>query len=201
MKEVYVYQVGDTDCYKIGFTRTSGSERKKNVSTGSPEKLTQVRSVEAEEPTKLETYIHMFLDHKRAPNGEFFYCTIEEVDTAIEKGEKYIKEDLKKMEEGDKFKDQKPNDVLIEPTGEILDIHGELRKAKQEEFFVKQRIQTMEAMLKCIIQGNLGIDGIATWKYVSRVSLDSKLVKDKFPEVFTECSKESGSRRFALERR
>ena len=37
-----------------------------------------------------------------------------------------------------------------------------------------------------------------TWKSVSSSRLDSKLVKEKYPEVYTECLKESTSRRFGI---
>lgn len=199
--QVYVYQVGDQDCYKVGFTRKSASTRKKSLSTGSPEKLTEVRSIPTEDPTQLEKYIHTTLDHKRAPNGEFFYCDLSEIDKAIEVGLKFVNDDLKKIQEAEVYKGVMPTEIITEPSNEIFDVYSELKKAKQEQFFIEKRVEALEAIIKCAIGDNLGIEGIATWKASERKGLDSKMVEANYPEVYNECLKVSVSRRFTLLRR
>lgn len=201
MKEVYVFQVGTLDCYKVGFTRAGGDQRKKNVSTGSPEKLTKIRSIETEEHSVLENYVHNTLDHKRAPNGEFFNCKIDEIDEAINNGLKYIENDLPKIKESDSYKDKEPNDVIVPASSEIVNVYEELRKAKQQEFFIKQKINSLESAIKCSIGQNLGVEGIASWKWILSDKLDTSGLKEKYPDIVSEFTQKSGARRFSLERR
>tara|TARA_B100001093_G_C26672249_1_gene946704 strand:+ start:157 stop:762 length:606 start_codon:yes stop_codon:yes gene_type:complete len=198
MKEVYVYQVGNSECFKIGKTTTSGADRKKNVATGSPEKLTQVRSVPTNDHNTLEKYIHMLLDHYRAPNGEFFYCDLDQIDNAIESGIQYVNVNLEKVKEAASFKDIEPTEVMIDATESILEIHKKLFVAKQKEFFIKKEIENLEAELKNNIQGNLGITGVATWKLTTRTIVDQKTLKENYPLIFEECSKASTCRQLKL---
>jgi hypothetical protein len=173
----------------------------KGVSTGSPERLTVIREIETEDHTTLEKYIHMLLDHVRAPNGEFFLCTLSEVDSAIEKGKRYVESDLQQIRNADELKSIEHTDVLIPASDEVTDIYSELRKAKQNAYFAALRVTCLESILKNRIGDNLGIADIATWKTFTMTRLDSGLVRETYPEVFETCSITSTSRRFALLRR
>lgn len=83
MEHVYCFQLGTSNCYKVGRTRNSPEERKRGLSTGSPEKFELYRDIKTENAPGLEAYIHHLLDEKRAADGEFFNVTSRELDEAL----------------------------------------------------------------------------------------------------------------------
>lgn len=197
---VYVLQVGNSDCYKVGFTKKTVTKRATSISTGSPEKLTEVLYIETEHYSLMEKLIHEKLDHKRAPNGEFFNCDIALINDAIQYAQQYIDRYQTYLNAVENYKTIPPDPQLVVPTPEIIDIHSELREAKRQQDLITRKVDALEAVIKCTIGTNLGIAGIAEWKWFTQSRIDSTLLKERYPSIAQEVTKESGFRKFSLER-
>ena len=94
VKNVYCWQSGDGNCYKVGLTKNEPKVRKRGFSTGSPVKFKDepYRTIRSEHAHALEKYIHKLLDARRAENGEYFNVTVAEFDEAADKAIAVVEE-------------------------------------------------------------------------------------------------------------
>src|SRR5207247_6837630 len=119
-KNVYCYQSGSGDCYKIGLTKDEPRRRKRGLSTGSPVKFKPepYRTIASEHAAQLETYIHHLLDERRAENGEFFYVNEQELDAAVDEAIAFVNESRPLVLDAKKLCKERQNGTMVESTEE-----------------------------------------------------------------------------------
>lgn len=204
LKHVYCFQVGSEDCYKIGLTKNTPSQRMRGFATGSPSKFTECRVEITEHPHALEKHIHALLSAKRAENGEFFYATREEVDGAFDKAIAFVNEFQPLVAAAEKLREQKPGDTVAKPTDEIKQAYRELRTARREKLLLEQRIAFLESRIQVAIGENRGMTGIASWEWIDNWQFDLAAFKetepDEYGRLYEKYTRNSGSRRFILEK-
>jgi hypothetical protein len=198
MAYVYCFRVGSTNCFKVGRTINNPRERKKEVSIGSPRKLTLYRDVPTETPSKLEKYIHKLLEMKRAENGEFFNVTAFELDDAIEKALAFLDSALPLFDKAKGFRKTKPNDRMLEPSKSDRTIYRQLRESQKELFFLEQKILLLQSQLQIAIGQNLGLKGIARWQWQEALRFNIRLFKEERPELYEKYKRISATRYFRL---
>jgi len=69
---IYVLQSGNTDKYKIGYSKHKTKKRLKQLQTGNPEKLNLIYEFETKFNFKTESTLHHYFKHYRIPDTEFF---------------------------------------------------------------------------------------------------------------------------------
>jgi hypothetical protein len=184
LKDVYCYQRGTEDCYKIGRTADTPEKRKRGFSTGSPLKLTLRRTEKTAHPTKLEKHIHMLLSAKRAENGEFFFVTREEADAAFDQAVVFVREAQEIIENAAKVRKRKPTETVLPATPETLGLYKELKAKERDCFLIEQEIEVLQSQIQVAIGENAGIEGIATWKWRETPLADWKKFEREEPEVY-----------------
>jgi hypothetical protein len=204
LKHVYCYQIGSDNCYKIGRTKGAPDKRMRGFATGSPAKLKLYRDELTENASALEQYIHQLLDASRTENGEFFKVTAQELDDAIDQAVTFMKELLPLLDGAKKLRRKKPDETMIDPSDEMLDIYRQLREASRERFLLERRIELLESKIQVVIGENRGMTGVASWKWNDCWKMDTtRLKKEKgalYAELYEEYKRNSGSRKFCLER-
>ena len=92
-------------------------------------------------------------------------------------------------------------DDEIELPPDASELIEKYEQAKQEEEEAAIRRKEAENQLKAMLgeyEKAFAGDRIVTWKNVRSSRVDTKLLKEKYPEVYREVSKETISRRFAI---
>ena len=199
MPFVYCFRVGAEDCFKVGRTKSDSKQRKDNVSVGSPHKLTLYREIQTEYASKLERFIHELLELQRADNGEFFYVTSSELDDAIEHALAFLSTALPLLDKAAKLQKTKPNDETLEPSAHDLELYNQLRDAQKELFFLKQKVILLQSQIKIAIGANLGIRGIASWRWQETARFNLTVFKAEQPEIYERYRRVSESRVFRIE--
>ncbi len=196
---VYCFRVGAENCFKVGRTKGAPEERLKNVAVGSPYKLTLHREVATYDPIVLERYIHWLLDAQRAPNGEFFNVSADELDLAIREAESFVSERAPVIREATKLQKKRPTNHTLESTETTRSLHRDLRNALRQAFLLEQRIEFLQGQLQLEIGENLGIRGVASWKWREQWKLDQDALKRNEPKVFDRFKRLSSTRVFRVE--
>jgi hypothetical protein len=196
---VYCFRVGLEDCFKIGRTKNPPELRMKSVSVGSPHRLTLHREVKTNDPPSLERYIHWLLDPHRAENGEFFNVSEEELDHAIEEAESFLAQSVPVLQEAKKLQERRPTNRTLEPSENIRTLHRELRNAERQAFLLEQTNFVLRGRIQVAIGENLGIRGVASWKWREQWKLDQEALRRDEPKVYARFKRLSTSRVFRLE--
>jgi hypothetical protein len=199
-KCVYCIQSGTDDCYKVGHSKDSPEKRRRGLATGSPKKLTVVKEISFERSTKLEKYIYFLLDEKRVGNTEYFKVTRKELDDAVELASATMNELQPLCVEADKFKRKKPTNEMVEATNEMREIYRELRQLARDKYLMERRIELLEAKIQLAIRDNLGMKGIASWKWRDQLKMDTARFKREHEALYKEYQVNLGHRVFSLER-
>jgi hypothetical protein len=171
----------------------------RGFATGSPVRFNFYRDVETENAQGLEKYIHQLLDAKRAENGEFFYVTREELDDAVDQAEAFMKEFQPLVHQVKKLHRKKPNDQMVDPSGEMLQIYRQLREASRARFLLERQIEFLESKVQVAIGENLGMRGIASWRWMDRWTMDIEQFRKDHEKLYEEYKRDSGCRRFILD--
>lgn len=85
-----------------------------------------------------------------------------------------------------------------------LEIIETLNKLKEEKKILEAEIDNCENALKNMLQeAEIGTiqDKVITWKNVVTHRVDSKRLKEKYPEIYNECLNETSSRKFTIKER
>ena len=178
---VYCFQVGAENCFKVGRTKGAPDKRLKNVAVGSPHKLTLHREVTTNDPIVLEKYIHWLLDARRAPNGEFFNVSADELDRAISEAEAFLAERTPVVQEAMKLQKRRPTN------------HN------RQAFLLEQKIQLLQGQLQLEIGENVGIRAVASWKWREQWKLDQDALKRDEPKIFDRFKRLFSTRVFRVE--
>jgi Meiotically up-regulated gene 113 len=198
LTHVYCYQIGSDNCFKVGHTKSLPEKRMRGWATGSPRKPGPYRDVSTEDALALERYIHQLLDAKRAENGEFFYVTPQELDDAVDQAVAFMKECQPLFREVKKLSRKKPNSSIVDPPDEMTEVYRQLREANRDRFLLDRRIELLESKVQVLIGENLGMRGIASWKWVDRWTMDIKRFKKEQEKLYEKYKRDSGGRRFCL---
>lgn len=196
---VYCYRAGALDLFKVGHTKNAAAMRMKNVQTGSWEVLSIYRQIETEHaPRLLEDRIHKLLAAYRAKRGEFFHVTTDLLDRAVDDAQAFLTDYLPIIQQVKKLQRHKPNPEVVQRTNDIDAVCQELKKAKQEQALLEQRIELLQGKLQIAIGENAGIEGVASWKWQEKLIFDLGLFKSDRPALFKQYQKSSGTRYFRL---
>ena len=196
---VYCFRVGSQDIFKVGRTKNPPEQRLKSVSVGSPQKLTLHREIQTDDAPSLEKGIHWLLDPYRAPNGEFFNIPAQELDRAIDEAESFLAESSPVLQQAKKLQTRPPTNHLLDPSESVQALHRELRHAEREAFLLEQKIATLRGRIQLEIGENLGIRGIASWKWREQWKLDQDALKRDEPQVYERFKRLAAARVFHLE--
>jgi hypothetical protein len=200
LEHVYCFRVGSRNCFKVGRTKSTPEKRKRNVSTGSFEKLSVYRDIPTEDASSLETYILHLLDEKRAENGDFFHVTEEELNSAVDEAVSFFAEFQPLRGQAEAMKSRIPRETMAKPSGEALQIHRELREQMNQRYFIQQRIELLEAKIKVAIGDESGMQGVASWKWVEQLVFDRSKFKMEHPELYQRYIRNGGHRTFLVDR-
>ena len=200
LKHVYIYRMGADNCYKIGRTKHPPDKRMRGWATGSPVKPKLYKDVLTDDPSVLETYIHHLLELKRTENGEFFNVTQDEVDAAVNRAEHFTKEFQPLSREAKRLSRKKPSDRIVEATDDIRDLYQRLRKASLERYLLDREIELLVSKVKIAIGEHRAIDGVASWDWQERSSMDIKRFQKEQPSLYEEYKRDSSCRVFRLDR-
>jgi len=201
MENVYCFQLGNSDCFKVGRTKNSPEDRRRAFSTGSSESLKLYRTVETEYASELEKYIHQLLDAKRAENGEFFHVTAQELDLAIEDARAFVEKVQPVIYQAEQLrKESRLNEVMVEPCDEIFQVYQRLRKVRRDRYLIEQEIAFLESTIQVAIGRNAAMRGVASWRWQDRYTIDTERFREEQNELYQRYKRSSGSRRFCLER-
>ena len=98
-----------------------------------------------------------------------------------------------------KLQKTRPTNHTVEPTEATRSLHRELRDALRQAFLLEQRIAVLQGHLQLEIGENLGIRGVASWKWREQWKLDQDALKREEPKVFDRFKRLSSTRVFRVE--
>jgi Meiotically Up-regulated Gene 113 (MUG113) protein len=201
IESVYCFQLGDSDCFKVGRTKNSPEDRKNSFSTGSSEKFEHYRTIKTEYASELETYIHQLLDTSRAENGEFFHVSAQKLDLAVEDAQAFVEKAQPLIHQAERLRKEKPsNEVLVEPCNEMFQVYQRLRKVRRDRYLIEQEIAFLESKIQVAIGRNAAMREIASWKWTDHWALDIDRFKKEQDALYQQYKRNSGYRRFSLKR-
>jgi len=201
MEHVYCYQLGSTNCYKVGRTKNSPATRKLGLATGAPMRLTLYKDIETEYSSALETHIHQLLDPKRAENGEYFHVTPGELDSAVDQAVSFVERAQPLLQKAADLRSRAIlSEAVVEPSDEMLQTYHRLRALRQQRYLLQQEIDFLESTIQVAIGENSGMRGVASWKWVDCPRFDEKRFKKEQETLYSAYLRDSGSRRFCVER-
>jgi hypothetical protein len=130
--------------------------------------------------------------------------TAQELDDAVDQAVAFMKELLPVLDDAKKLRRKKPDETMIDPSDEMLDIYRQLRKASRERFLLDRRIELLESKIQVVIGENRGMTGVASWKWNDCWKMDTTRLKKErgalYAQLYEEYKRNSGSRKFCLER-
>jgi len=201
LENVYCVQLGDSNCFKVGRTKNSPEDRKRGFSTGSSEKFKVYKTIETEYARELETYIHQLLDSRRAENGEFFHVNARELDLAVEDAQAFVETAQPLIYQAARLRREKPlSEVPVEPSKEMFQVYQRLRKVRRDRYLIEQEIAFLEGMIQVAIGRNAAMREIASWEWTDHWTLDMDRFKREQDAFYQQYKRNSGYRRFSLER-
>lgn len=196
---VYCYRAGTLDLFKVGHTKNPAAMRMKNVQTGSWEVLSIYREIDtAHAPRLLEDRIHKLLAAYRTKKSEFFHVTTELLDRAVDDAQAFLTGYLPVIQQVKKLQRHKPDPEVLQRTADIDAVYEELKKAKQEQALLEQRIELLQGKLQIAIGENAGIESVASWKWQEKFIFDLGQFKVDQPALFKQYQKSAGTRYFRL---
>jgi hypothetical protein len=198
---VYCFQLGNNDCFKVGRTKNSPEDRKRGFATGSSAKLNLYRTIKTEYARELEAYIHQLLDTRRAENGEFFHVSAERLDLAVEDARAFVEKAQPLIYQAEQLRKEKPlSEGLVEPCNEIFEIYERLRKVRRDRYLIEQEIAFLESKIQVAIGRNAAMREIASWKWTDHWAIDMDRFRTEQDPLYQQYKRNSGYRRFCLER-
>ena len=199
-KHVYVYKIGASNCYKIGRTKHAPDQRMRGWATGSPVRPKLYKDLVTENPSVLETYIHRILEMNRRENGEFFSVSQDVLDQAIGRAEAFAKEFCRYSSEAKTLSRRKPSNQVAVATDEVRGLYDRLREAVQQKYLLDREIELLVSKVKVAIGESRAIDGIASWDWRTRSTMDIKRFQQEEPSLYEEYRRDSSCRVFRLYR-
>ena len=150
MAYVYVFQSGDEDLFKIGKTKRDVADRGRQLATGNPRRLVLFDSIETEDASRCETYLHGKLSSRRVAGQarEFFQLTPFEMADAIKDAREYIAEDLPKQRIAEELALSDVEGGILLPDELHRHHHRELLRHREARYCIEVEITRHETALK-----------------------------------------------------
>lgn len=195
---VYCYQFGSGDCYKIGKTKHPPEKRKRGIATGSPVDIKPYRTVETDDASTLETYVHHLLRAKRG-RGEFFSVSRRELDDAVDQAVVFVNELQPLRRKAKNLRRIKPNETMLGPSDEMRQAALQFEEAKNEYWLLEKRIELLQSRIQVAIGENRGIEAVASWKWKPHPEMNTKRFRRDHPKLYEEYLEDLGRRELHIE--
>jgi hypothetical protein len=190
----YAFRQGQEDEFKFG--RTANLEkRRRSLQTGCSKPLALFESIETEDDTEGEKFIHSLVAHKQLV-GEFFAVSADEARVAMQACRVYLEHELPVR----RLEDSKVAELLsvesgpemVAPTDDVLGKYQQLVQLRANQKLmeievnrIKAQAERLEIAIKLAIGPAKGIDGVATWETGdSRRRFDSDALKAADPGLY-----------------
>ena len=196
---VYVLKTGQNQ-FKIGRTKNV-EKRIKELSTGNPNTIIEIDRIETEHDTVVEKFLQNKFYENRCKTGdstEHYELSLEELKQGLQEARKFLEGYIPAKEKAEEYSKLESNGIMKAASDEVRNLCGDLYSIKGKMENLKFEEEALKNQIKCFIENSSGIDGLATWKSECSTTLDIGLVKEKYPEIFTACSKETQKRSFKL---
>ncbi len=190
MAFVYIFRSGNEDIFKIGHTRNQPIKRLKQLSTGNPYPFSVFDTIEAEakQHTFCETFLHKKLRSKKFIAGdgcEFYAVSRTEIEAAIRDARKFFLEEfLPKQKEVARLAKQKSDGRIMIPGDIEKGIHRRLLEIREEQDRLELERTTLENDLKLALGSASELQGVATWKTISREDFNRAKFKIEQPKMY-----------------
>jgi hypothetical protein len=164
----YVLRIGEgRDLYKVGKARDH-EERRKTLSTGSADRLTEFALIESERYAKVEEYIKDHLQARRWRGGEgteIYQVPEDELLRVLDGARDYDANVLPGIAEVTRLaKEPCDRGLVITPGEAQWEIYQEVLRLKEIELVAKYKRERIEMELKRLMGTASAMDGIATWR-------------------------------------
>jgi hypothetical protein len=195
---VYVFREGQSNIFKIGFTRSEDTEpRRRQLNGGNSQGLSLFEVVETDSESVCEAFFHSLLSTRRVVRGggkEFFQMDSEDhMHQIIEK----FRDMASRLENARQavadFENAQCTKALLEPIStdmELLEqlqaVETRLLEIKEETEYLNFQRELIQSQLKQRIGGSLGIRGVATWETKIRRNFSEELLRERDPELYQE---------------
>jgi hypothetical protein len=193
---VYVFREGQSNVFKIGFTRSEDTEpRRRQLNGGSSQGLSLFEVVETENESVCEAFFHSLLSTRRIVRGggkEFFQMDSEDHMRQIIDN---FREMACRLENARRavadFDNVQCTKALLEPIStdmELLEqlqaIESRLLEIKEETEYLNFQRELIQSQLKQRIGSSLGIRGVAIWETKIRRNFSEELLRNRDPEMY-----------------
>ena len=201
-KTEYVYLLGaeGTDKVKVGRTRGAIDARVAQLQTGNPFRIVERSHIATLYASKVESYLHALLAGFRGETGEWFEVPDDVLEDKLNMAQAYAAHldetsgEILALAQGSvDDRDEQPNDDDKKLHLELLDLYAESKRIQIE-------IEKREDALKLRVRTASALGAIASWKPVETTRLDQQRLKQERPELFSEFSSVTRSRRFVVNR-
>ena len=95
---------------------------------------------------------------------------------------------------------KKPTDEMLDPTDHVRDLYRRLQEASREKYLLDRQIELLVSRVKIAIGENRGIEGVASWDWQERSTMDVKRFQKEHPVLYEEYKRDSSCRVFRPER-
>lgn len=201
MGYTYVLRHGDENLFKVGMTKGEIDARMKSLVTGNPHALTEYARIETDHPAKVEGYLQGLLRTKRSRRSEateFYEVEPTDLDAAIQDARDFAEHDIPQEAEVERLAAERCTDQLVTPCDDDWSTYEQLLAARERHDAATHAKNRLEWRLKLTIGTASALDGIATWKTMTRQGLDTEAFKHAHPELYDQYQRETYFRRFDL---
>jgi hypothetical protein len=198
---VYILRSGDEDVFKIGRTHQPVPQRRGQLSTGNPHRLTVFDSIETSRPSECETFLHRRLQTRRLRDGggrEFYAIAADELADLIREARAFVAGVVPTLEEAERLAKAQSEDLLLQPGTADRVACERLLKVREAEARLKLERECLEAQLKLVIGKAAGLDGLATWRTETFETFDESAFRCAHPKLHAAFVRESHRRPFRL---
>jgi len=197
MAYVYILRSGNENLFKV-CKSDDVRDRMRELSTANP-RLTVFEKIETEDEADWEQYLHKRLRSRQARGSsakEFFEITPEALKTVIQEAREFLPSFLEMKRAADCLANEKSTDRMVAPGMEDLAIYQRLLEVREQEDRCHYERLHLENKLKLVIGTAAGLEGIATWKTLTKQRFNQAAFKRDRSELFQEYSTTAFERRF-----
>jgi len=197
MAYVYILRNGNENLFKIGKS-VDVEDRIRGLTTGNP-RLAVFDKIETEDEDEWETYLHKRLRSKRSRGSsaqEFFEITPEALRTVLREAREFLPSFLQTRQAADCLADERSTDRMVAPSREDVAIYQELLEVREQEDRCRYQRLHLENKLKLAIGTAAGLDGVASWRTLTKQKFDQAAFKEEQSELYQKYSTAVFERRF-----
>jgi hypothetical protein len=184
---VYVLRSGESDHFKVGRTERNVADRVKQLSTGNPSPLIIFDVIETPYAAKCETFLLNRLQPRRSRDSgakEFFVIEPDEMRVEVRLARDYAENDLPKVTQVQALALVACEDRWVSPSEQARSIFRELIEVRASIDILTRRREKLENDLKLTIGTAIGLEGLATWKFVEGHRFNTDQFAKDHPELY-----------------